>query len=427
MSLKENNYCDVAIIGGGPAGISAALELSRSGNLRIELFENERQLGGIPRSAHYFFGMRDMKMALSGKQYANRLSRMIEKTSVNIHTASTVVDLKPAFETDFHEINVASETGYHTYSCKVILLATGCYESSREKRLIPGTRPAGIYTTGTIQKMIKLHQLKPGTEAIIVGSEHVSFSSVLSLKQAGLKIKGMVETDTSIHSYPLVGKMMSLIHQFPIYRETKLAEIVGSKRVEGVYLENMANGKTRKMDCDTVIVTGKFTPESALLNDTGIELDNSTWGPEIDLNYQTSVQNIYAVGNVLRGANTHDCCALEGQRAGRIISKAITQKKRQEKTFIRLKASDPIRYVVPQRLIPVQARNYKTSTFTPCVGIQTSKTLHMLQIQACSGVEVVWEKKLKKIIGNTNVPIQIDKFDWSRVDTSKGIELKIVQ
>jgi thioredoxin reductase len=427
MSIDHSSLCDVAIIGGGPAGIFAALELSRMRNLNIHLFENERQLGGIPRSAHYFFGMRDLKRALSGKQYADRLSRKIEKTDVDIHTASTVVDLIPGTGGNYHQINVASETGYQKYECKYILLAMGCFESSREKRLIPGTRPAGIYTTGTLQKMVKLHRLKPGTEAVVVGTEHVSFSSVLSLKQAGVKIKGMVENDSSIHSYPWVGKSMSLIYRFPIYTETKIAEIVGAKRVEAVYLENSDKGKKEKVGCDTVIVTGKFMPESALLNDTGIELDSSTSGPVVDLNYQTSVQNIFAVGNVLRGANTHDRCALEGRRAGQMISKAVTRETRQEDVYTRLKAKYPIRYVAPQRLVPIGARKYKTSTFDPCVGIQVSRTLHRPMIQACSGDEVIWQKRLRKIIGNTNVAIQIEKFDWSRVDARKDIELSIVQ
>jgi hypothetical protein len=220
---------------------------------------------------------------------------------------------------------------------------------------------------------------------------------------------------------------MSLYYNFPIYTETKIAKIIGNKRVEGVYLVNKLNGDKKKIDCDTVIVTGKFSPESALLHDTGIELDSSTSGPAIDLNYQTSIPSIYAVGNVLRGANTHDRCALEGQRAGRIISKIINQKLSQPNNIVWLKASSPIRYVVPQKMIPYQAMNYKTSTFTPCVGIQVDKTLRQPQIQAYSGSEMIWEKRLSKIIGDTNIPIPIEKFDWNRVDINEGIELKVAQ
>jgi thioredoxin reductase len=425
MPPEETFFCDVAIIGGGPAGISAALELSRLDNLKIELFENETQLGGIPLSAHYFFGMRDIKRISSGKKYTDILNSRIKKTPINIHTNSTVVALNPEVKNGTHEIIVASEKGYRKYHCKFILLATGCYEASREKRLIPGSRPAGIYTTGTLQKMVNLQKLKPGNSAVVVGSEHVAFSSVLSLKQAGIKIKGIIESDHEIHSYPFVGSFMGFLYSFPIYRNTEILEILGSKRVTGIYLENRTDGKKFKIDCDTVIITGKFTPESALLDDTGIELDDLTCGPAIDMNYQTSISNIYAAGNVLRGANTHDRCALEGRRAGKIIADAITQGPKKNGGFMYLKASPPITYVVPQKLIPSEAKKYRTSFFTPCVGIQTSKTMRNPVIKAYSGKEEIWGKRLSRIIGNTNIPIQIEKFKWDRIDLKKGVELKI--
>ena len=156
--------------------------------------------------------------------------------------------------------------------------------------------------------MVNLERLKPGRRAVIIGSEHVSFSSAMTLKHAG-----MVEEDDHYQTYALPAKLLSAWWDFPIYRQRGVNRIVGDKRVQGVELENRATGEVFRLDCDTVVVTGWFRLDSALIFKGVLQEDPATTGPVVDLHYETSVRNVFAAGNVLRGASTHDLCAMEGR------------------------------------------------------------------------------------------------------------------
>ena len=150
---------DVAIIGGGPAGISAAIEISNKTNLTVEIFESENDIGGIPRSCHLFFGMRDKKRIFTGKKYAAKLRYEIMNTKTKINIKTTVLRIIPNVNGK-HEIVVSSEKGLDKCKCKYIIIATGCFEISRQARLIPGTRPSGIFTTGALQQIVNLSKKK---------------------------------------------------------------------------------------------------------------------------------------------------------------------------------------------------------------------------------------------------------------------------
>ena len=180
MSTKNAAPLDIAVIGGGPAGISACLELSDA-NLKVALFENDDELGGIPRTERMrLFGMRDLKRLYRGTRYAQKLDRLIRNTSVEIHTGSTVRTIIPGDGGEDHLLEVVSPEGSTCYRTRFIILATGCFESNRISRLISGTRPAGIFTTGAIKELVNVHHAKPGERALLIGSEHVIVSCVLT-------------------------------------------------------------------------------------------------------------------------------------------------------------------------------------------------------------------------------------------------------
>ncbi|MBW1800732.1 MAG: FAD-dependent oxidoreductase [Deltaproteobacteria bacterium] len=416
---------DVAVIGGGPAGISVCLALSKVPTLKVALFESEPELGGIPRSSHIFFGMRDLRQIHTGSSYARKLDSLVRRTSVHIHTNATVIDLLPGEKGQRHTLHVASPDGFDIYDSRAVLLATGCYESSREARLIPGTRPSGIFTTGTLQKTVNLQHQKPGSRAVIIGSEHVAFSSVLTLRRAGMAVSGMLEEDAEFQTYPFMAKCMSRFYGFPVYRNTRLKGILGEKRVEGIEFWNNGSDKVSFIPCDTVVMTGKFRPDSSLIFDSAIEEDPSTFSPVVDTHLETSVPGIFAAGNVLHPANMHDLCALEGKEAAKSINRYLNSSKPKEDPIITIRAESPIRYVTPRRIHPGQARRHRVSRLLPCCNIQIEHTMKRPSLDAFSGNEKIWTRSYNRLIANTTIPLPIEKFDWDRVNPVKGIDLRI--
>lgn len=416
---------DVAIVGGGPAGISAGLELSKLSTLKIALFERDEQLGGIPRSCHIFFGMRDRKRIYTGPGYARRLDRLIRKTSVYIHTEAMVLDIVPGGPGEGHGLHVLSPGGVKSYKSRFILLATGCFENSRQARRIPGSRPTGIFTTGTLQQLVNLRHHRPGKRAVIIGSEHVALSSVLTLRRAGVSVAGIVEEHPELQTYTYPAEIMRRLYGFPIYKNTSVKEILGNERVEGIEL---FKGEPRiffRVDCDTVVITGKFRPDSALIENTPIEQDPSTLGPTVDMELMTSVPNIYAAGNLLRGADMHDLCALEGKMAAQSILKRLSSNNIGMDAWVSIKAEPPIRYVVPQRIVLTQIHKGLLRKLFPWPAIQVEPTIKNGIMEAWSGKERIWEGSFRKLIANSRYPLPVERFDWNRVDSRNGVLLKI--
>jgi len=425
MVTEKTIPLDVAVVGGGPAGISACLELSRSSELNTALFESEAEIGGIPRSCHIYFGLRDRKGIYTGPAYARKLNSLIKKTSVKINTNATVLNIIPGGNGEAHRINVASPQGLKTYESRFLILATGCYETPREARRIPGTRPAGIFTHGTLQTMVNLKRLKPGKHAFIMGSEHVALSSALTLKLAGMSIAGMVEQDLELQTYPSLARTMAFFFGFPIYRGTSVTKILGGKRVEGMELVTEESQKVFQRECDTVIVAGKFRPDSALINNTPIVGDPATLGPSVDMDLMTSVPNIFAAGNILRGAEMHDLCALEGKQAAQSILRRLESAEPETDESISLRAEYPIRYVVPQRIVPTRLKSHLFSWAFPGFEVQMGYTMRNQVLEAWSGSERIWKGSFSRLIANTRIRLPVKKFDWDRVDPEKGVTLKL--
>ena len=424
MTIEKSLILDVAVIGGGPAGISACLELSRISELKLALFESEENVGGIPRNCHYFFGLRDLKRIYTGPSYAEKLDSLIRKTWVEIYTSATVINIIPGKPPELHRIEVLSPKGLNSYECRFVLLATGCFESPRSVRSIPGARPAGIFTTGALQELIRIHHQKPGERALVIGSEHVALSSVLTLRSTGTSIAGIVEVDGEIQTYPSIAKTMSFFFGVPIYKNTSVNAILGDKRVKGVELVNEADQRVFTVACDTVVITGRLRSYSPLIDNTFIERDPLTFGPVVDINLMTSIPNIFAAGNILRGGDMHDLCALEGKQAAKNILKRLASSESTVDECVPVNVESPIRYAVPQKIIPSQIRFHRSSWLYPGFSIQMEHTLKNSVLEAWSSKEKIWEASFSKLVANNRIPIPIHKFKWNRVDKEKGIILK---
>lgn len=425
MASEESIPLDVAVVGGGPAGISACLELSKSSQLKAAIFESEAELGGMPRSCHIFFGMRDRKRIYTGPAYAKKLDSLIRQTSIEIHTGTTVLNIIPGNPGEVHRLNVVSPRGHRSYKSRFLILATGCFESSRQARRIAGTRPAGVFTTGTLQQLVNLRRLRPGKRAVIIGSEHVALSSVLTLWRAGVSIIGMVEECRELQTYIFPADVMKRFFDFPIYKDTSVTKILGNDRVEGIELTGGKDQKTFRLACDMIVITGRFRPDTSLIDNIHIEQDQATMGPTVDMNFMTAVPNIFAVGNILRGADMHDLCALEGKLAAQNIISLSKSNKAVTDQFVSIRAKPPIRYIVPQKIAPSQIRKRLLSKLFPWPAIQVERTLRNPVMEAWSGKDKIWEASFRKLIANNRYPLPVEEFEWQRVDFLKGITLEV--
>ncbi|MCY1127492.1 FAD-dependent oxidoreductase [Frigidibacter sp. RF13] len=304
---------DVAIVGGGPAGLAAATELRRHGVARVLVLEREAEAGGIPRHCgHYPFGMREFHRLLRGPDYAARLVRRAEAAGAVIRTGTTVTGLGPD-----GRLSVCDDRGTATVTARAVLLATGVRETSRAARLIGGEKPGGILPTGALQGLVYLNHQKPFDRPVIIGSELVAFSALLTCRHAGIRPVAIIEAGdraTARWPVPLLARFLGI----PFLARTRLEAIHGTRRVEGIDLAG-ATGE-RSLQADGVIVTGQFRPEASLLREGGLRIDPATGGPEVDGWGRLSDPAYFAAGNLLRGVETAGWSWAEGRRAASAIA-----------------------------------------------------------------------------------------------------------
>ncbi|MBI5840175.1 MAG: FAD-dependent oxidoreductase [Chloroflexi bacterium] len=325
---------EVLIVGAGPAGLATAIELKKQGIRDVLVVDREPEAGGMPRFCHHTgFGRADLWRMYSGPRYARHYRELAEKMGVEVWTSTTITEWKSTSEDDARsrKLSFTSPNGLGEIETQTVLLATGVRERPRSARLIPGTRPQGIFTTGSLQRFVHQEHLTVGKRAVIIGAELVSLSALMTLVHARVKCEMMV-TEEAHHQieFPYVMIKWALGDVWtrtPIIPNTRISNIFGQKRVEGIELTH-ANGQTEIVECDTVIFTGDWIPEHELARLGGLEINPVTRGPRIDAEFHSSVQGVFVAGNLLRGVEIADHCALEGMKAGKSIARYLKQRRR---------------------------------------------------------------------------------------------------
>ncbi len=261
MYLRGNdmNQADVLIVGAGPAGLAAALELKKLGVKNVVIADRESEAGGIPRMCgHTGFGLRDLHTVTTGPAYARKYRQLAEQAGIKVHTNTTITGWE-----DDRKLLYTSPDGLGTIEAKSVLLATGVRERPRAARLVPGHRPQGVFTTGSLQRFVYEQGLPVGKRAVIVGAEIVSLSVVTTLLHAGVKVLNMT-TELPQHQLYLPvflpAKILyaDILARSPILTNTRVSNILGRQRVEGIELTDLVSGKTRIIECDTVVFTGNL-------------------------------------------------------------------------------------------------------------------------------------------------------------------------
>lgn len=333
---------DVIILGAGPAGLSAAAELKRLGVRDIVIIDREKQGGGIPRHCgHIGYGVLQFGRLMTGPTFARRLVDQV--SDLDLRLGQTVLKLEPN-----GRLQVTGPHGPENLQAQKVLLATGARETPRSARLISGTRPWGVMTTGALQQYVYLHGKAPFRRPLIIGSELVAFSSLLTLSHVDVKAVAMIEERGRITAQRPGDWVARIGFGVPVLTGCSDLRIIGTDRVEALSFQR--RGHARSLECDGIIFTGQFRPETALLTQSHLELDPGTHGPVIDQLYRCTDASYFASGNLLRGIETAGQCYREGKSAAHAIHAALGDKLAPPTSPIRIEATGALSYVYPQRL-----------------------------------------------------------------------------
>lgn len=337
---------NVVIVGGGPAGLTAAAALAPRVDGSVLVLEREGEAGGIPRhSDHTGYGIRDRHRLMRGPAYARSLVDNAVRRGAVIETHAMVTGW-----TADGRLQVTAPSGRFEIDAPTVVLATGARERPRAARLVAGDRPAGVYTTGQLQNLVHVQGAAVGKRAVIVGAELVSWSAALTLRHAGCQVAAMLTEFPKSDTYAAVRALGRIGLRMPVRAHSTIVRINGRGRVESVDVRDERTGAVENLACDTVIFTADWIPDNELARLGGIDIDPGTKGPVVDTSLRTSTDGVFAIGNLLHPVDTADVAALDGRHVARFVLDHLAKKPVDGGGSVAVTARHPLTWIAPQRL-----------------------------------------------------------------------------
>ncbi|MBI9109413.1 MAG: FAD-dependent oxidoreductase [Spirochaetales bacterium] len=349
----KKRLMDLAVIGGGPAGLAAAIEAKKQGIDKVIIIERDNCLGGILQQCiHDGFGLHRFGKRLSGSEYADNC--IVEAENEKIEVAYETIVLEITAEKVIYAMS--SDEGIVEYHCKTIILAMGCRERTRSQAFIWGTRPSGVLTAGTVQRYINIEGYLPGKKAVILGSGNIGLIMARRMPLEGMSVEGVYELMKSPGGLTRNISQCLVDYDIPLHLSTTVVRIHGQQKIEGVTVaevdakRNPIKGTERYIECDLLVLAVGLIPENELTRQLHIEIDSKTNGPRVDENFMTSMNGVFACGNVVTVFDLVDYVSQSGEIAARGAAGYIQGSLKLKEEYTDITPGENVSFVVPQRI-----------------------------------------------------------------------------